>query len=330
MATKTGVVVQGSSNVLQNGGVDFSAADIAYEIGVRFWHLLEGVLILVVGILIMRYIRSYLQKIQTSHENQRMALNLLEKLISGFLVVVTVTLALKVIGLDLTLLISALALGLSFGLKDIIKNYISGILILFKSPFAIGDIVRIKKYTGRVERVDFQATTLKTFDRKEVTIYNKDILSRSIMNYSKEPMRRLEISLTLGRGTDLQKAIRVFKKILSAHSSVLKSPDHSIVFHSFTENGPRIIVRFWVQRPVNIRKIRSEIAFQIDQAFDEQSLFSPYSRSIQFTQDVSFNEGRKQRIAGFYGLPMLAGVAEQIANQVENTLVDEEEPEWEE
>src|SRR3989338_4413632 len=166
-----------SGRVLQDGGVGLDYGELALGIGLRFVHLIEGVIVIVAGIFIMRYARSYIKKIQVEHETQRMALNLLEKITSGFLVVVTFTLALKVIGLDITLIIGALTLGLSFGLKDIIRNYVSGILILFKSPFSIGDVVKIRSFTGKVERIDFQSTTLKTFDRKEVTIYNRDVLT---------------------------------------------------------------------------------------------------------------------------------------------------------
>ncbi len=340
MATKiqTGLGISTSDNtLLKGGGLNFDTSTLFLDIGTKFVHLLEGVTVIIIGMIAIRLIRGYLQKVEVQHESQRMALNLLEKLISGFLTVITITLGLNVIGLDLTLLISSIALGLSFGLQDIIKDYVSGILILFKSPFSIGDIISVKSYLGRVEKIDFQSTTLKTFDQKVVTVFNKDILAQAITNYSKEPMRRLEIGLTLGRGSDTAKAMAIFETILDNNPKVLKNPRYSIVFHKFWEQGMRVVIRFWVNRPCNILSVRSEIALQIEQAFDENSILSPYGRQIQFTQDISMNEGRKHRIQSFLSLPMMATIADQTANKLkeifsvpQEMLVDREEPEYQE
>jgi len=323
-----------SGNILDNGGINFDFQALFWEIATRFFHLVEGVVVIIIGIFVIRYARRYLQKIQVQDETQKMAINLVEKLVSGFLVIVTATLALKVVGLDLTLLVSALTLGLSFALGDIIKNYVSGILILFKSPFRIGDIVKIKSFTGRVEHIDFQSTTLKTFDKKEITIYNKDILSQSITNYSKEDMRRLDLDVTLGRGSDIDYSLRVFESILSNHAQVLKSPHFTILVKNFTESGIRLILRFWVKRSSNILKVRSELAFQIEQAFDEYRIFSPLQRAIEFNNDVTMNDSRKQRLDRFYGQPALAAIASATSGQLqavlsypEEDLYDREEPE---
>jgi len=326
--------ISGDGQILEDGGIGFDLQDLFWEIATRFLHLVEGVIVIIIGIFVIRYARRYIQKIHTSDETQRMALNLVEKLVSGFLVVVTATLALKVVGLDLTLLVSALTLGLSFALGDIIKNYVSGILILFKSPFRIGDIVKIKSFTGRVERIDFQSTTMKTFDKKEITIYNKDILSQSITNYSKEDIRRLELVMTLGRGSDVSYAIKVFESILNEHPKVLKSPHFTIIVKNFADTGIKVGVRFWVNRASNILKVRSELAFQMEQAFDERRIFSPVQRGIEFNDDVTMTQDRKQRLERFYGQPALAAIAADTSGQLqtiltypEEELFDREEPE---
>ena len=313
-----------SGRVLQDGGVGLDYGELALGIGLRFVHLIEGVIVIVAGIFIMRYARSYIKKIQVEHETQRMALNLLEKITSGFLVVVTFTLALKVIGLDITLIIGALTLGLSFGLKDIIRNYVSGILILFKSPFSIGDVVKIRSFTGKVERIDFQSTTLKTFDRKEVTIYNRDVLTQSLVNYSKDALRRVEVSVTLGHGSNTARALKIFDAVLENHPTVLKKPRYSVVFKKFSGNGVVILLRFWVQMPTNILRVRSEIALRIQESFDEQNLLSPYSRSVEFGEDVSMNEGRKTRLAAFYGMPALAAIAGTTQMETALATADQE------
>jgi small conductance mechanosensitive channel len=336
MPTATNPNALPTGNVLRGGGTDFNFQSFIFEIGVRFLYVIEGIGILILGAIVIRLARAYLQRIQVANESQRMAINLIEKLITGFLTVVTIMLALKVIGLDLTLLISSLALGLSFGLKDIIKNYVSGILILFKSPFLIGDIVKIKRFTGRVEKIDFQSTTLRTFDNREVTVYNKDILSQSITNFTKDETRRIEMTVALGRGTDVHRAVKVFEAILGSHPEVLKNPKWSIVFHKFAESGIRLKIRFWCKRMANILKVRSEIAFGVEKAFDESHIFTSYQTTVQFATNHTLTEDRQKRIQGFYSLPLMKPIMEEtleklegvMAGAEEGTLVDKDEPEF--
>ncbi len=306
-----------AEEVLNQGGpTTLNYQDVAVNIVYRFIDVLQAAAIIIIGLFAIRYIRRYLQKIEAQHEAQRTALNLLEKLISGFLIVITVTLALKIVGLDLTLIISALTLGFSFGLRDILRNYISGILILFKSPFVIGDIVKIRSYIGKVEKIEFQSTTLKTFDKREVTIYNKDVLTQSIVNFSKELERRIEITVLFGHGTDLKRAFKILAAILENHPKVLKTPKYSLIFRKFTDHGATMAIRFWVKRPCNILKIRSELATQIQNSFDEASIISPFGREVQFTADVGMTNQRQERLRVYYAQPALAAIAMQTNGEV--------------
>lgn len=318
----------------QAGPTALDYGEIGLNIIYKFIDVLQAVAIIVVTLIVLRYVRRYFQKVELAHEAQRTALNLLEKLVSGFFAVIAVVLALKVVGLDLTLIISSVMLGLSFGLKDIIKNYISGILILFKSPFNIGDIVKIHSYIGKVERIEFQSTTLKTFDNREITIYNKDVLTQSIVNFSKELERRIELIVLLGHGTDLKQAMKVYMALLDAHPKVLKSPKYTVVFRRFIPAGAEIAIRFWVKRPCNILHIRSEIAAQIQSAFDETKVISPFERSVEFNADVGMTKPRQERLQLFYAQPELATATVEVENDTAGTslsttsgLVDEDEPE---
>lgn len=248
------------------GGADsavFNFQDILLNIFLKFIDVIEGVGIILVGIFVMRLIKAYLERIQVQHERQRTALNLLEKITSGFIIVISLTLGLKVMGLDLTLIVSVILLGVSFGLRDVIKNYVAGLQILLKSPFEIGDVVQIRSYVGRIERIEFQATTMRTFDNKTITIQNRDLLVQTLTNFSKAAQTRLEIILPVSAGADMHRALKAFEKVLGGNPAVLKSPAYSVVFKTFVAKNANILVRFWVQKPCNELKIRSDLAFEL-------------------------------------------------------------------
>lgn len=271
----------------------------------KFIQVLGAVLILIIAYFIINRLRKYFEKAETTHEQQKMALNILEKITTGFVIVIAITLALKTVGLDMSLLVSVGLLGLSYGLKDVIKNYIAGILIFLKSPFKIGDIVKIKRFIGKVERMELQSTTLKTFDQRDITIYNSEIMTKSIENYSRYPVRRMEINVNMGYGSDIEKAVRIFDKILNNHQHVLKTPKHSIIFKKFTENSVITQLKFWVQLPCNMLDIRSNLAWQINQAFDEASIFAPYSKGFEANENYTLNSDRQSRIKTFYSSPIV-------------------------
>lgn len=322
----------GSNSSAQSG---FDWGSLSGEILLKFVSVLEGILVIVIAYFITRWIKKRFEKMEVQFEQQRTALNLLEKVTTGFTFVIGIMLALKIIGLDISLLVSVALLGLSYGLKDVMKNYVAGILIFFKAPFKIGDVVKIKQFTGRVEKMDMQSIGLKTFDNRDVTIYNSDIMIQSVTNFSNYPMRRVEIIIKLGYGSDVNKALHIFNKIMLNETGVVKNPKYSIVFKKFADTGIEILLRFWVQMPANILAIRSSIALQIQQSFDEASIYIPYSRSIENENDRFVTETKKAQIKEFYDLPLLADLKNPQAMQpqvatVPEEIIDADEPAEEE
>lgn len=290
--------------------------DIALNIFLKFIDVIEGAVIIAAGIFAIKLLRRYFSQVEVKFERQRTAFNLLEKISTGFVFVISITLGLKVIGLDLTLLVSVLTLGLSFGLGDVVKNYVAGLLILFKSPFEIGDVVTIRNFTGKVEKIEFQAVTMRTFDQKVVTIQNSDLLTQSIVNFSKSSQFRLEINIPLGYGSDVRRAVLIFDKILQDSPAVLKAPKYSIMVKNFAERGINVLLKFWVQKPCNILKIKSALAVQIQEAFDEEKIFAPYSREAGLDGLYGMTAERKERLKVFYGQPILADIAGQTIAQI--------------
>lgn len=317
MATSPALAVNGGSKI-GDGGLNYEAI-LPYVVE-KFIDLMVSALIIVAAVFLIRIAKVYLRKLQTEHEQQRTALNLFEKLVTGFLVVIAITLALKNLGIDMSLLVSVTILGLSYGLQDVIKNYVAGILILFKSPFRLGDLIKIKDFVGKVEKIDFQATTLRTFDRRFVTIYNSDVMTQAIVNFSNSTIRRLDLPVTIGYGTNTQKALQYFEKALELHPGIMKNPSYKIVFKKFSDNGLEYEMRAWVQLPANVLKIKSELALTISKAFDEKEIFMPYSKDIQLEQDYTLGERRdadQQKLAFELPLNQPALATEAVSESID-------------
>lgn len=305
-------------NATSSGGtLDFN--NISSTVISKFADFVEATIVLVIMFLVIHWVKRYISKIEIKHDQQRTALNVIEKLLVGFIIVIGVTIALKIIGIDMSVLVGVGLVGLSYALKDIIQNYVAGLLIFLKAPFKIGDIVKIKNYVGRVDRMEFQSTSLKTFDHRDVTIYNSDVMSQSIENYSHHNMRRLEIDVSLGYGTDIQKITKIIGFILENNTIVLKDPKYTISFKSFTDSSMIVAVKFWVPVPSNFLAVRSDVAWQINQAFDESTVFGPYQRSFQASNDFSLTPERQNRIKEFYSNPLFSGTTPAVTAPIPPT-----------
>lgn len=254
-----------------SGGVtDITWQDILFNILYKFVDVIEGVAIIIIGLFVIKIVRRYLERIQVEHERQKTAINLLEKITSGFIMVIALTLGLKVMGLDLTLIVSVILLGVSFGLRDVIKNYVAGLQILLKAPFEIGDVIKIRTYIGKVEKIEFQSTTLRTFDNKTVTIQNRDMLVQTLTNFSKAEQTRLEVMIPVDADANFTDIVGAFQKALDSNPAVLKTPRYSIVFKSFIAKSAQIVIRFWVQRPCNELRVRSELALELKRTLKKE------------------------------------------------------------
>lgn len=292
-----------------DSGSSINFDDLTSSILSKFIAVVEAAIVLVITLFIIRWVKRYFARIEIAHEQQKTALNVIEKILAGFVMVIGLTVALKIVGIDMSVLVGVGLLGISYGLKDIIKNYIAGILIFLKAPFKIGDIVRIKKFVGKIEKMEFQSTSIKTFDHRDITIYNSDIMAQSIENYSRYPMRRMDINVKLGYGSDMEKALHIFDKILGNNAQVLKNPKYSMVFKNFSDSSVVIQIKFWVNVPSNMLAIRSDLAWQINQAIDESTVFGPYVRGFETANDFSLTPDRQNKIKEFYSQPIFAATA---------------------
>lgn len=116
------------------------------------------------------------------------------------------------------------SLALGFALKDIISNFISGMLILVLRPFELGDQIVVGETEGNVERIELRATQLRTYDGRVVLIPNAEVFTSRIINNTAAPIRRSSVELFIGYDSDLQQVVTVLKNAAQATQEVLDEP----------------------------------------------------------------------------------------------------------
>ncbi len=134
---------------------------------------------------------------------------LIGRLSYGLVWVIGSVIALGVLGIDFAALLGALGLtsvAIGFSLKDVLSNYISGVILLAARPFRINDQVVIDVYEGTITQIQLRATTLKTYDGRLVYIPNQEVFQASIINNTASPRRRSSVIVGIDYDEDIQEA----------------------------------------------------------------------------------------------------------------------------
>jgi len=144
-----------------------------------------------------------------------------------------------VTGLGLT------GLALGFALKDIISNFVSGMLILALRPFQLGDQIVVGETEGSVERIRLRATEMRTYDGRLVLVPNADLFTSRVTNNTASPRRRAVVALYLGYDSDLPRAVEAIRAAASGIDGVLTEPPVAVRVADLGPDDIVLEVRFW-------------------------------------------------------------------------------------
>jgi len=147
-----------------------------------------------------------------------------------------------------TFLGGTLAIGVGFGAQTIIKNFISGLIVLFERKIRVGDVVELGGVQGYVTAVDLRATTVRAFNGVEALIPNANFIENQVINwtYSSRQIRR-ELPVDIAYGTDIHLVESLFLAAAAEHASVLKDPVPEVFFDGFGDHALKVVLVYWVE-----------------------------------------------------------------------------------
>ena len=199
----------------------------------------------------------------------------------GFLFLATLVMSTLHINLtSLTWVVSALSVGIGFGLQQIVQNFISGLILLTERPVKVGDWVSLAGVEGDIRRINVRATEIQMSDRSTVIVPNSQFISQNVRNVTMgNALGVVGITLTLPLETDASRVREVLLKAFKEHEAVLDAPATSVTFKDLTTSGMVIGVSGYVAGPRQVSGARSDLLFTIlGQLRDEGiSLSSPQS-----------------------------------------------------
>jgi potassium efflux system protein len=188
-------------------------------------------------------------------------------------------LAIAAVGVELTQLAiigGALGVGIGFGMQSVVNNFMSGLILAFERPIAVGDTVQLTNLQGVVANIGLRATTIRAFDGSEVIVPNADLTSREVINWTKTDVaRRLEIPVGVAYGSDPNQVATLLARLPSSHKLVSSFPAPVALFTGFGESSLDFAVRFWTDSP-EFPQVRSEVALAIHDALKQAGFQIPF------------------------------------------------------
>lgn len=184
-------------------------------------------------------------------------------------------------------LVAAISVGLGFGLQEIVANFVCGIILLLERPVRVGDVVTIDDTTGVVSRIQMRATTVTNWDRKELVIPNKDLITQKLLNWSlSNVVNRLTINVGVAYGNNTDEVRKILKEIVSGHPDVMEDPPPLINFETFGDSSLNFVIRLYLPTLDNRIEVTHQINTAIAERFAKAGIEIPFpQRDVHLVQD---------------------------------------------
>lgn len=211
--------------------------------------LIIGILIFVIGRWVAKFLVKLVRKLMDRRNVDRTLSRFASNLLFSLLMAVVIIAALGQIGVQTTSLVAIVgAAGLAVGLalQGSLSNLASGVMLIIFRPFKAGDYVEAGGVSGAAEEISIFTTTLKTPDNKRVIVPNSQITSGSIVNYSAEEKRRIDLVYGISYGDDIRRTKEIIEAVLAEDTRILRDPAPTIAVLELAANSVNLAVRPWV------------------------------------------------------------------------------------
>jgi small-conductance mechanosensitive channel len=218
---------------------------------------------------------------------------------------------LQVWGLDLsslTILASALGIGLGVGLQNIAKNFGSGLILVFEQPIQVGDFIEVGDLNGTVERIGARSTEIRTLDQVSIIVPNSRFLDSEVINWShRNPLSRLHLPVGVAYGSDPDRVRSALLEATGSHPRVLQFPPPQVLFKGFGDSTLDFELLVWTAEPDKQFLLKSDLYFRLHEVLCQRQIEIPFPQ-----RDLHLRSG-KLELSPQLELALI-GLAERFSN----------------
>ena len=208
--------------------------------------LLAALLTLFVGLWVANILVDFIKKLLTRSKVDPSLQTFLSSLFGILFKIMVYITALGVLGVAMTSFVAILAsagLAIGLALSGTLQNFAGGVMILFFKTFKVGDVIEAQGYTGTVQEIQIFVTVLTTVDNKTIIVPNGPLATGTLINYSTQPIRRVDWTFAISYGDDVDQAYAVLKQLIVEDQRILADPEPLYAVGALTESAVNIVLR---------------------------------------------------------------------------------------
>ena len=208
------------------------------------------------------------------------------------LMVLGFTIILQFLGVDLsalTIIASALGVGVGFGLQNITNNFVSGIIILFERPIKVGDRIEVADVSGDVVKISMRSTTILTNDNIAIIVPNSEFISSTVINWSHTDRNvRFNFPVGVSYKSDPEVVRNILLEVAQKNDGVLKKPAPDVLLNEYGDSSINFTLRVWTSEYITQPFVlKSQLYFSAFEKFKEHGIEIPFpQRDIHVKKDL--------------------------------------------
>lgn len=266
-------------------------------------NIVLGLIVFVIFWFLARLVKMLVRR---STRGRRQARNLglvLGRLSQGAIILLGLFVALTIIlptfrPADLVELLGIGGVAIGFAFRDILQNFLAGILILLTEPFQIDDQIVFKSFEGTVEEIQTRATTIRTYDGRRVVIPNAELFTNSVTVNTAWENRREEYDIGIGYGDDIDLAKQLILEAVMSVDEVLREPAPDVLVIELADSTVNIRVRWWIHPPRRADALdsRDQVLTAIKKTLTANGIDLPFpTQQILFHDQTEETDGDRSR-----------------------------------
>jgi len=251
--------------------------------------IILAVLTLIVGLWLIKMVGKGVQRTMAARDVDVSLQTFVTSLCTMTLKALLILSIAGMVGIEVTSFIAifgAAGLAVGMALSGTLQNFAGGVMLMLFKPYKVGDFVEVQGYAGTVKAIQIFNTILKTGDNKTIIIPNAPISTSSMINYSTEATRRVDLNFGIGYNDDIDQAKAVLLSIIEKDERVFTDPAPFIAVSELADNSVNFVVRIWVNAG-DYWGVHFAMLENVKKGFDENKISIPYPQQDVHMHQVS-------------------------------------------
>lgn len=245
--------------------------------------ILTALAILIIGLFLIHIVTKLSRKLMKNSGVEITLQKFLSNLVGWTLKILLFVVVISKLGIETTsfaAIIAAAGLAVGFALQGSLSNFAGGVLIMVFKPFKIGDLIEAQGEMGVVKEIEIFTTKLTGLSNKEIIIPNGSLSNGTIVNYTTEGTRRVNLVFGVGYDSDIKKTKEVLLNVLTSHPLVLQDPAPTVNVSELADSSINFAVRPWCNTE-DYWAVYFQVTENTKEALDSAGIEIPYPHTVE-------------------------------------------------